>query len=289
MVKFMKGALLAGVASLALASTASAVASLEDAEFKCMVGVSKAAAKFTGAKAKCASKCQTNASKGLNPNGFAECYAPYTPGDAIYKCIINDPLKPGKSAEEKYVAAIRKACDPSFKVGTDCPECYAAESIDCTQFASDRMGMNEAQIDGFGPLVFCKGSEDSPTLPTKEELACEQNTAKTLVKLVGSINKCYDKCKSNERKGTVTAGNCDYPAVADPALQTCLSTAKNKAILGVDKKCSVVGPVAVPDCPEGGADDDYNDGATWSLLVSAVTEGNQAGTYCGSPSGAFLN
>jgi hypothetical protein len=148
---------------------------------------------------------------------------------------------------------------------------------------------NEVQIDTFGPAVFCKGQGNAPTPPDKLELGCEVNTAKTLVKLVGSINKCYDKCKANERKGTVPAGNCDYPAVIDGALQTCLQTAKNKAILGVDKKCSVVGPIAVPDCPEGGADDDYNDGATWVLLVSAVTEGNQAGTYCGSPSGAFLN
>jgi hypothetical protein len=35
--------------------------------------------------------------------------------------------------------------------------------------------------------------------------------------------------------------------------------------------------------------DDYFDGATWTNIVSAVIEGNVPGTYCGSPSGAFLN
>ena len=127
MVKFMKGALWVGVASLALGSIASAQpADPTDAEFKCMTGVSKAGAKFTGAKAKCAAKCQAGAAKVPPVNPISDCYAPYTVGSATEKCIVTDPLKPGKSAEEKYVAAIRKACDPSFKVGTDCPECFAA-------------------------------------------------------------------------------------------------------------------------------------------------------------------
>jgi hypothetical protein len=295
MVKFMKGALLVGAASLALGSTASAQfdPDVSDAEAKCMQSVSKAGAKFTGAKAKCASKCQTNASKALNP--FSECYAPYTPGTAIYKCIINDPLKPGKSAEEKYVAALQKKCDESVNIANDCPECYEAGSGNCTQFADDRMNLNESQIDGFGPGVFCKGQGDAPTPPTKEELACEQNTAKSLVKLVGSINKCYDKCLSNERKSTIPPGSCVAPSPTDPVTQACLGDpikgVKTKAIASIDKKCALVGSIAIPDCDEANppADDDYFDGATWTNIVSAVIEGNVPGTYCGSPSGAFLN
>src|SRR5262245_40255821 len=100
MVKFMKGALLAGVASFALTTVVSA-APITDDQFKCQAGVSKSGAKFVGAKAKCASKCLQNAIKGLHTS--TECFPPYQ-GEAE-KCIITDPLKPGKSAEEKFSAA----------------------------------------------------------------------------------------------------------------------------------------------------------------------------------------
>jgi len=287
MVKFMKGALLVGVASLALGSVAMAQNhdGLNPAEFKCQAGVSKAGAKFTGSKAKCAMKCQGNAAKAVEPIG--DCYAPYA--GATADCIVHNNLKPGKSAEELYVAAIRKACDPTVKVGskTDCPECYDAGG-DCNQFANDRMGVNEGQVDTFGPGVFCKGQGNAPTPPTKAELGCELNTAKVLVKLVGSINKCYDKCNGNLFKGVITAGSCDPPTPSDGATSTCLSAARAKAVTGVDAKCATAG--VVPDCDEsnnpGG---EYPDGGTWVSLVDAVIEGNQSATYCGSPIGAFLN
>ena len=279
MVKFMKGALLVGAASLALASVASAQL-LTKEELKCQTSVSKGGAKFTGSKTKCAIKCQQNAAKAVNP--ITDCYPPYAGATAA---CVSTPLK---GAEEKYVAAIVKAC-PEI----NCPECFSGapnNSGDCATFATDRMNSNETQIDGFGPGVFCLGNFPGSTntnAPTKEELGCEVNTAKTLSKLVGTINKCYDKCNSNLFKGVITGTVCNPPA-SDPATATCLSTAKSKAILGVDKKCSVVGAVAVPDC-DNDSTDDYFDGATWVNIVSAVIEGNVPQTYCGSPSGAFLN
>jgi hypothetical protein len=287
MVKFMKGALLVGVASLALGSVATAQESngLTPAEFKCMTGLSKAGAKFTGAKAKCAAKCQTNASKATE--AISDCYSPYA--GATADCIIHNNLKPGKSAEELYVAAIRKACDPTVKVGskTECPECFGTNG-DCNTFATDRMNTNEGQVDDFGPGVFCKGQGKAPTPPTKEELACEQNTAKVLVKLVGSINKCYDKCNGNLFKGVITGTPCDPPTPSDPATSACLDAVRGKAVAGIDAKCSVAG--VVPNCDETiTGPKDYADGATWVSLVDAVIEGNQSATYCGSPSGAFIN
>src|SRR4051812_5907333 len=118
MVKFMKGALLAGVATMAFGSVASAVpAGLNAVEFKCQTSVSKAGSKFVASKSKCAGKCIANAQKSLNP--YSDCYAPY--GGSTLACIA-DPLK---GAEIKFENAIRKACDPSFKPGTDCPECYS--------------------------------------------------------------------------------------------------------------------------------------------------------------------
>jgi hypothetical protein len=283
MVKFMKGALLAGVASLALASIASAQAVLTKEELKCQTSTSKAAAKFVGSKAKCAIKCQQNAAKAVNPQ--SDCYAPYA--GTTLTCITEPTFR--KGAEEKYEDAIRKACDPSFKAGTFCPNCFQAQSGDCTTLAADRVQTNEGQVDSFGPGVFCQGYGQSPTPPTKEELGCEVNTAKTLSKLVGSVNKCYDKCNGNAFKGLISASDCAPPA-SDPATSTCLSTAKSKAIAGVDKKCTALGAVALPDCDEtNGTPDEYPDGAFWVNTVSTVIEGNVPDTYCGSPSGAFLN
>jgi hypothetical protein len=264
MVKFMKGALLAGVATFALGSVATA--QLTDAEFKCQTSVSKAGSKFVGSKSKCAGKCIANAIKGLNP--ASDCYAPYA--GTTLACIA-DPLK---GAEAKFSAAIRKACDPTFKVGTDCPECYSAG--DCTQEAADRVQNIEGQIDSFVPGVACETGADAL------EQKCMLNTAKTLSKQVSSITKCYAQCETNARKGLISVATCAPPA-SDPTTSTCISTADGKAIAGVNKKCGDVG--AKPDCVVA---DDYPDGASWVNLVEVAISGNVPGTYCGSPSGAFL-
>lgn len=275
MVKFVKGALLTGVVGLALAGTASAQP-LTDSEFKCQTKVSKAGSKFVGSKTKCALKCQSNASKGLNP--FSDCYAPYA-GTTLF--CIGDVVK---GAETKYAAAIVKDCT---KLPEDCPECYTGGDCSLTGEAGDRVQNVEGQVDSFGPGVFCLGQGLNPTPPTKEELACESNTAKVLSKQVSSLNKCYDKCESNARKGLIPQASCDPPAT-DTATATCVNNATAKAILGVNKKCSDIGAVAVPDC-NNDATDDYPDGVAWVNLVNLAITGNIPGTYCASPSGAFLN
>jgi hypothetical protein len=273
MVKFVKGALLTAAVSLALGGIASAAGTLTDAEFKCQAGVSKAGGKFVGSKSKCAIKCQGNASKAVEP--IADCYAPYA---GPTNTCINDSLK---GAEAKFSAAILKAC------AVDCPECYSGG--DCNQESIDRVQNIEGQVDSFGPGVFCLGNPtgQNTTPPTKLELACETNTAKVLSKLVASINKCYDKCNSNARKGLFPQSECAPPAT-DSATATCISGANNKSVLGVDKKCSVVGAAAVPDCNNDSVDD-YPNGAAWTNLVDIAIEGNVPGTYCPSPSGAFLD
>lgn len=283
MVKIVKGAMLAAAAGLVLAGTASA--ELTQAELKCETAASKAAGKFVGSKTKCAIKCQQNAAKALNP--IQDCYAPYAGTTA--ECIVTNPLKPRKSAEEKFEDAIRKACDPTFKVGTDCPECYTGG--DCTTEAADRVQNIEGQVDAFGPGVFCLGpfaGSNNPTPPTKEELNCEVNTAKTLSKLVGSLNKCFDKCHGTAFKGLHPVADCDPVTPTNAALIACRDKATSKAILGVDKKCSVLGAIAVPDC-NNDATDDYPGGAAWVTLVTNAITGNVPSTYCESPSGAFID
>lgn len=274
MVKIVKGALLAAVASFALTSVASA--QLTDAEFKCQGKVSKAGAKFTGSKAKCGIKCIQTFRKNVAGDGYdaiSDCYAPY--GGNTLACVA-DALK---GAEAKFALAIRKSCDPTLKPALDCPECYSGGDCSDSGEAGNRVQNIEGQVDSFGPGVFCEqpGADAAET-------NCEINTAKVLSKQVGSLNKCYDKCNSNQRKGTIPPGSCTAGAPSDAATVTCINTADGKSVAGVNKKCGDIG--AIPDCS---ATDDYPDGAAWTNLVDLAITGNVPGTYCPSPSGAFLD
>jgi hypothetical protein len=308
MVKFMKGALLAGVVSLALGGIASA--QLTDAEFKCQASVSKAGAKFVGSKSKCAAKCITNAGKALNP--YTDCFAPY--GGATAQCI-DDTTLDLKGAEDKFRDAIRKACDPSFKLGTDCPECYSGGDCSTSGEATNRVANIEGQVDSFGPGVYCEqpGADAAET-------KCEQSTAKALVKQVSGVDKCYDKCNGNMRKGLIPLNSCNPPTPTDAVTAACIAKVDGKAILGVDKACggeclngngtcgSATGTCTVDkgltacgcaaDCDAAGGDqtvkpdctnpDDYPTGSAWVNLVDIAISGTVPGTYCPSPSGAFL-
>jgi hypothetical protein len=165
MVKFAKGALLAGVVSLALSSVATAQLppDINAAEFKCQQGNNKAGGKFVGALGKCATKCQQGFFKGdvtNYPGGTADCYAPY--GGQTARCVTGDgdPLLIPKSAEGKFGASIRKACDPTFKVGStaDCPECYDAQGggLGCgaAGYVTTHVQDIGNQVASFGPGVF---------------------------------------------------------------------------------------------------------------------------------------
>ena len=144
----IKGAVLAGLAGVAIATVASA--QLTDAEFKCEAKVSKAGAKFVAQKSKCAAKCITNAIKGVAGYPFSDCFAPY--GGSTAQCI-DDTVLDLKGAEDKFRDAIRKACDPSFKAGTECPSCYSGGDCSTSGEATNRVQNIEGQVDSFGPGV----------------------------------------------------------------------------------------------------------------------------------------
>ena len=306
MIKFATGALLAGVAAFALGDTAFAAGVITDAEFKCQASVSKAGSKFVGSKAKCAAKCITNAGKALNP--YSDCFVPY--GGATLTCIDDSAGLNLKGAEQKFRDAIRKACDPSFKVGTDCPECYSGGDCSVSGEATNRVSNIEGQVDSFGPGVYCE-QPGADAFETK----CEQSTAKALVKVVGSVNKCYDKCNSNQRKALIPPGSCNPPSPSDGVTVTCIGKADTKGILSIDKACgpeclngdqtcasntgtcsndSLIQCGCDADCgPQGAAPDcsstdDYPTGSAWVNLVEIAISGNVPGTYCNSPSGAFI-
>jgi hypothetical protein len=72
------------------------------------------------------------------------------------------------------------------------------------------------------------------------------------------------------------------PTVPDPATQLSLDKAKTKAEASIDKVC-----VTVPGNPPCYVA--FTNGEQWTDTVSAVLVGGSPATYCGSPSGAFLN
>ncbi len=248
--------------ALVVASTASAMYVMDNAnEEKCAAGLSKALAKFTGAKAKCVTKCEDGAHKAANP--LSDCSPPYA--GATSACVY-DPVK---GAEAKAIASAEKGCV------IDCPECYGGP---CNTYIPNRVASTESQLDSFVGLIWCDDSGSGDGL-NPAEAKCQDAVAKTLAKFVASKDKCYDKCLANEFKGKIGAYQC-LPPATDPATVACINLAEQKAAAGIDKICSVDEPECyVPN---------FDSGIEWVQIAEAAVDSNITQTYCGSPSGAFV-
>lgn len=242
-------------------------------EVKCESSTGKALSKQVGSRAKCVSKCMGTARKTSGP--YTECLPPFS--GVTLACLSGDPAK---SADAKAVASIVKACTDA--PGKDrCPECYGAATCTSGQpFVNTTAALTSAQ----GSSVYCV--EASTATPTKEEAKCEDAVSKTLVKWVGSIAKCYDKCNQNMVKGKIAFGTCDVPA-SDPATQACMTKARDKTVAGIDKACFIA-PAVAPTCYDGTALRP-NSGAGWTALVEGIVATQTPLIACGSPSGAFLD
>ena len=264
MKSFRQAVMLAGAASLLAAPLAFGQAT--DAEFKCESKATQASTKFVKAKAKCVMKCLAGFWKGDPLYPEADCLPPY--GGVTLTCIT-DPLK---GAEIKFMLATQKNCDPGLKPALDCPECYSSGDCSLAGYAGDYMQLIEGQIDSFVPGVGCErlGADVA-------EQKCQLGTAKALVKETGGVVKCYIKCMGNARKGLHPSADC-LPPASNPATATCISGVENKAILAIDKVCSLV-PGGNPDCPNP---DDYggNSAAQWVNLVDIAIAGNIPGNFC---------
>jgi hypothetical protein len=289
-----KATLLAGAGLLLL--TPLAFAQATDAEFKCEASVDKAGSKFVAAKSKCVSKCAVNAWKAIG--SFSDCFPPY--GGSTAQCI-QDTVTGLKGAEDKFTASIRKACDPTFKAGTDCPECYAGGDCSLSGYATNQVQNIEGQVDSFVPGVLCETTGADPL-----EQKCQNTTAKALVKQVGGVIKAYDKCFANARKNLINVSTCSPPA-SDPATAAAIAKVDSKAILSIDKACgpeclggnsscgSNTGTCSNDALVQCGCDadcgdqspaadcsspDDYPTGSAWVNLVDIAISGNIPNTYC---------
>jgi len=256
-------AVLAAV-SARLASAQPAPPAVTDAEFKCMASTSKAIGKFWNAKTKCVVRCLDKFWDGLVPE--SDCLAPY--GGATAACV-RDTVLFAKGAEDKMTIAIRKACDPTFKAGTDCPECYSGGNCSANSFAGDRTAEIENMVDSFVPGVFCERAGAFYPL----EMRCQTTTAKRIAKYVGAAGKCYDKCTSIARKGLIPFGDCTPPA-SDAVTQACLAKATATAAYDIHHDCDP--PPASPD--NCGAP--YPTGEEWTNLALVAVEGIVPSTYC---------
>jgi hypothetical protein len=259
-----------GVAMLASAAHAQPLTALE---LKCQLKSALAEAKFVQGKYKCVSKCWYEYWHSGSMSSFADCLPPY--GGVTALCI-NDTLYGLKGVENKFSAAIVKACTPPPT--RDCPECYSGG--DCDGEAASRVANVEGSLDSFVPGIFC---EQATAMPQTQW--CERGVAKALSKLVSAENKCFAKCQSNAFKGIVSASACQ-PFPTDPATGACVNAAITKTTIAIDKICNDAEvPHSEPACPTPGT---YPDGATWANLTTIWTFGNVVQNYCGSPSGAFV-
>jgi len=258
------------VATLAGAAHAQTLTALE---LKCQLKSATAEAKFVQGKFKCVSHCWYDYWHSGSMSSFADCLPPYGGETAL---CINDTLLGLKGVENKFSAAIVKACTPPPT--RDCPECYSGG--DCTAEAGNRVGSVEGTVDSFVPGIFCERATAMP-----QTQWCERGVAKVLSKLVGAEHKCFAKCQSNAFKGLVSVNACQPPP-SDPTTATCMNAAGAKATAAIDKICNDAEvPHSEPECPDPGT---YPDGATWANLATIWTFGDIVQNYCGSPSGAFV-
>jgi len=230
-------------------------------EAKCEKGTGKALVKFSGAKAKCISKCMVAQRKTSGP--YAGCFPPFA--DPATNACVMDPVK---GAEAKARTSIVKACT------NDCPECYAA-SVCST--GEPVVSNTEAQLDPFGGIVWC--TEAGAATPSKEVAKCEDGVSKGLVKFIKGKSKCYEKCNDNMLKGKIAPGSCDPPTPSDPATAACIfdpvKGAEAKAAAAIDKVCATVG--ANPACYGTALDT----GAEWVAVVEMALDAQIPTTACG--------
>jgi hypothetical protein len=257
------GVLLAMLASNA-AAQCSHDAELTPTEITCQGGESVALAKFSKRKGTCVKRCLAELRPTANagdPVDFGACLPPYTDA-ALLACLS----APDTGAEVKAEAEIVRKCS------ADTPECYG----DLQTRAPARVGQIEALIDEDVPVVYCV--EASNTDPSGAEARCEDTVAKASAKLVGAIAKILRRCRASECVGRVAPGGCEPGPGQDVAIFQSLDRQAARAAALIDGKCIDAG--AKPPCMAFL-------GPGWAGHV--LENANYFRTsYCGSPSGAFV-
>jgi hypothetical protein len=119
-----------------------------------------------------------------------------------------------------------------------------------------------------GPLP--AGTFGGGTVPNNDDVfKAEQKAAGAGSKLAGAVSKCYSKGAKN-----VSKGNAD-------GVSACVGTGNPSGKGALDKYAKTIGGLsALPACHDYAGD---------GSLIAALVKGFQAGVYCSSPSGAFVD
>jgi len=193
-------------------------------------------------------------------------------GAALLKCNIKDSDDQFKNGGTGSFDGV--ACQVAARGKYD----TKTGALTCTGPAAcvDRPGLRDLTttlINLNGGVVFCDSSsgtaQDAPNtgfVPAdKETQKCEDAIAKSASKLLGAIVKCHIKAADQALKGKpYNEEACEQIAMGQYDLKTF-------TIL----EC--------PSCLGAAAQGALRD------LVETLLDGNNVGSYCASPSGAFLN
>jgi len=220
------------------------------ATLKCESSIAKAVGTAVG----CIGKCTLSRSSGKFPDDTTE--------DNCEKNLA------GKSCLEKFAAAAAKAQtgDPS-PTGCGCVSVTGLSTV------------IEADLDSMNNTVYCDttsgtpfGGDDSGDLPVAKSLTakCEDGVNK----LVGKAVACVTKCHISRASGKLADDTAEDACEKNNAGKSCLE----KFTAGVTK--------AQSKDTSGGCN--CINGATLAGTIESVLDGGNGLTWCGSPSGAFV-
>ncbi len=232
--------------------------------FTCEDKSSKALSSFVHAKAHCITGCERRARQGKNP--FSDCDPPAFGGETAV-CIFDAQ----KGAEGKATLGILKGCHAG------CPVCYGGG--DCSAASTSHVSFSENLFDSLHPLIYCATGGNA------SQNTCRERVADAFSVYAKRHTKCYRSCYLGAQKGKVAAASCAPPSPTDPKTVECLDLANTKAATVIDKGC--FRPRAdAPPCYDGTTAP--SSGANWALLARAAFDTTIPMSFCGSPSGAFV-
>lgn len=232
--------------------------------FSCQDKSSKTLASFVKAKSHCITSCQRRARQGKNP--FSDCDPPSFGGETA-TCIFDAH----DGAEGKATTGIIKAC--SF----DCPSCFSGG--DCTTAADAHVGVSESLVDELSPLIYCATGGNA------SQNTCRESVVDSIAKYARRHTKCYRDCFLGAQKGKIAEANCQAPVPTDPKTNDCLAGAATKTTTLIEKGCFRPRAEA-PPCYDG--TQAPNTASGWTDLARATFDTAIPMSFCGSPSGAFL-
>jgi len=172
----------------------------------------------------------------------------------------------GKSCLEKFAASAAKAQSTDTSGGCNC--------VNVTTLS----GVIEGDLDSMNNAVYCAagtpfGGDDTGNIPDPKSATgkCELSVAKAVSKAVG----CIGKCTASRASGKLADDTAEDACEKNNAGKSCLEKFTASVTKAQSKDTS------------GGCN--CIDATTLAGTIETTLDAGNSLTYCGSPSGAFLN